>query len=104
MASWDILLRSAIHEKQWINNNQHREITVVYYNNNNNNLKDAQFHNKLNSYVEGELTDDVTSDSGEWGIFTVQSRLEISLAVSEANLNYNCSLLLNFKLIFCCNY
>ena len=27
-------------------------------------------------YVEGELTDDVTSDSGEWGIFTVQSRLE----------------------------
>ena len=29
-------------------------------------------------YVEGELTDDhdVTSDSGEWGIITVKSRLE----------------------------
>ena len=25
-------------------------------------------------YVEGELNDDVTSDSGEWGIFTVQSK------------------------------
>ena len=54
----------------------------------NKSFKDIQPHNKLNN-VEGTTTDDVTTDSGEWGIFTVHSKLETNHSSIMVELKIN---------------